>query len=488
MIAEQSKDDPAIDRVGPLLYARGGDGRRNHLAALVVQPEGDGRPAPLIVDDTDAAIEACPLASLFGVVVWRYDFSLPAGQPATYQLGGERFEIMPPDDPSVRIAYVSCNGQENGDLDRDVGERDAMWSRLVEEHGRAPFALMLQGGDQLYADDVLTAHEAVRRWSERPKRQRADIAFTADVREAVRRFYFRRYLTTFARPAMRTLAARVPSIMMWDDHDIFDGWGSHPEPLLDSAVGRGLFEAAREMFLLFQLAANDEAMPEIAFDAGARTLGVAVRYPGLSVIAPDLRSERRPDRVMGEAGWTGFERAIAATPDGERILLMSSVPALGPRLSWVEAIADIVPKIRELEDDLRDQWQSRTHREEWKRFLRLIAERQEGHRGDVTVVSGEIHLATRGEMRLKDGSTLHQLVASGISHPAPRDFYPMMLGLLARVGESPLRKRKIRLRPLPSQRAIYTAERNYLVLARANASWTAQWELEDSGRTPLLPL
>lgn len=487
MFAQQSKGDPAIDRIGPLLYARGGDGHRNHLAALVVQPESD-EPPLLRVDDADAATEPQPIATLFGQVVWRYDFSLPAGQPASYRLGGERFEIMPPDDPNVRIAYVSCNGQENGDLHRDVGERDAMWNRLVEEHTRAPFALMLQGGDQLYADDVLTAHEAVRRWSERPKRQRADIAFTADVREAVRHFYFRRYLTTFARPAMRTLAARVPSIMMWDDHDIIDGWGSHPEPLLDSPVGRGLFEAAREMFLLFQLAANDGAMPDIAFDPSGRTLGVAVRYPGLAIVAPDLRSERRPDRVMGDAGWSGLERAMAATSDGERILLMSSVPALGPRLSWVEAVADIVPKIRELEDDLRDQWQSRAHREEWKRFLRLIAERQEEFRGSVTVVSGEIHLATRGEMRLKDGSRLHQLVASGISHPAPRDFYPRMLGLLARVGESPLRKRKIRLRPLPSKRAIYTGERNYLVLSRADAAWTAQWELEDSGRTPVLSL
>ncbi|WP_206454722.1 alkaline phosphatase D family protein [Aurantimonas marina] len=487
MIVEQGKDGPAVDRVGPILYARGGDGHRNRLAALVVRPETD-EPPPLHVGEEGVAIKPRPIATLFGVVVWRYDFSLPAGRPAAYRLGGERFEIAPPDDPGVRIAYVSCNGQEHGDLDRGVGERDAMWSRLVEEHGRAPFALMLQGGDQLYADDVLSAHEVVRRWSERPKRQRADIAFTDDVREAVRRFYFRRYLTTFARPAMRTLAARIPSIMMWDDHDIFDGWGSHPEPLLDSPVGLGLFAAAREMFLLFQLAANEGAMPDIAFDRSGRTLGVAVRYPGLSILAPDLRSERRPDRVMGDAGWSGFERAMAATPDGEAILLMSSVPALGPRLSWVEAVADIVPKIRELEDDLRDQWQSRAHREEWKRFLRLIAERQEGHRGCITVVSGEIHLATRGEMRLKDGSTLHQLVASGISHPAPRDFYPMMLGLLARVGESPLPKRKIRLRPLPSQRAIYTAERNYLVLTLVDASWTVQWELEDSGRTPLLSL
>ena len=27
--------------------------------------------------------------------------------------------------------------------------------------------------------------------------------------------------------------------MMWDDHDIYDGWGSRPPAIIDSPVGRG---------------------------------------------------------------------------------------------------------------------------------------------------------------------------------------------------------------------------------------------------------
>src|SRR3546814_1323896 len=55
----------------------------------------------------------------------------------------------------------------------------------------------------------------------------------------------------------------------------------------------------------------------------------------------------------------------------------------------------------------------------------------------VTVLSGEIHLATRGTMDTPEGP-LHQLVASGISHPAPPTAYARALGLLARFGEAPL--------------------------------------------------
>ncbi len=486
----QTTEDLNLDRVGPVLFARGGDERSSRLGALVVLPQDE--PAPKLVPEAGKAAgrEIAPraLATMFDRTVWLYDFALPATERAAYRLGDERFEVEPVCAPATRIAYVSCNGQEEGDWTRDIDERDIMWTRLVRENAAKPFALMLQGGDQLYADDVTKCHAEIEAWWALSSDERGDQPLSQDGREAMRRFYFDRYCGTFVRPAMKAMAARVPSVMMWDDHDIVDGWGSHPAAMLDGPIGRGMFEAAREMFLIFQLAAAEGNMPDIAFDRTGTTLGIAVRYPGLSIIAPDLRSERRLDRIMARAGWDGFTSAMRATPGEDRLILMSSIPALGPRLSWVEAVADWTPGTAELEDDLRDQWQSRTHREEWKRFLTMLAEHQEKNPGMVTVVSGEIHLATRGEMKLMDGTILHQLVASGISHPAPHGTYPKMLGLLARVGESPLPKRKSRLRALPGRTGTYVGERNYLVVERKGTAWTAEWELEDSGRTPPLAL
>src|SRR3546814_5239895 len=92
---------------------------------------------------------------------------------------------------------------------------------------------------------------------------------------------------------------------------------------------------------------------------------------------------------MGDAGWANFEAALGAGGDGDRLILMSSVPALGPRLSWVERLMVVFPGIRKYKDDLRDQWQSRAHRAEWKRFLETL-ERQAVDRGRrITVVPGE---------------------------------------------------------------------------------------------------
>ena len=262
--------------------------------------------------------------------------------------------------------------------------------------------------------------------------------------------------------------------------DIVDGWGSLPAESLDAPLGRRIFETARAHFLLFQRGMDP------AEAAGAATLGWHVSLPGLDILAPDLRSERRPDRILGPEGWRHLRRGLHDTT-GERILLMSSVPALGPRLSLIEALMGVIPGLQEYEDDLRDQWQSREHRAEWQALLSAMAARHGRNGAEVTVLSGEIHLATRAKMAHEAGP-IHQLVASGVAHRAPPRLYARALGALAKLGEAPLPAHPIRLHPLPGRSPIYTDERNVLILERMSDRWSARWNLEHSGVTPALEI
>ena len=216
-------------------------------------------------------------------------------------------------------------------------------------------------------------------------------------------------------------------------------------------------------------------------------LGWVINAPGLRLLAPDMRSERTRRDIMGPGGWQMMDAEARRQTQG-RTMLMSSVPLLGPRMSILEALMVAIPRMQKYEDDLRDQWQSRTHRDEWRRILRLVRDmaRRDGH--DVTALSGEIHLATRAEMDLGGGLHLHQLVASGIAHRAPPKGWARFLGALAWLGEDPLPDHPIRIRPLPGQRHRYIAQRNFLVLDRRKGAWQAAWDLEDNGRTPALPL
>ncbi len=474
--------EPADGSVGPILYLQGvADGRM--LLSVLIVPVCDALPA---LCTADGPVAAATVLECDGRRVLRYQFSLPLRRDAWYEVDGARHAVNAAFDGDLRIAFVSCNGQESGDRRRAREERNALWHRLARQHAGAPFQLLLQGGDQIYADEILDAHPLTRAWADGRGKGVMTAGEAAAVADALRRAFFRLYLSVLGQPETSWLMARIPSLAMWDDHDICDGWGSLPRARLDSPVGRSLLAAAREHFLLFQLGAAPGRLSDICLDVAGTSLTWQVRLPLLSLIAPDLRSERRPDGVMGEAGWRVLDEALAAVERG-RVLLLSSVPALGPRLSWVEAVLHLTPMMQKYEDDLRDQWQSRAHRTEWRRFLERLAQLHGRPDTAVTVLSGEIHLATRAVFDVPP-SPMHQLVASGIAHPAPSAAYALALGALARFGSSPVPGHAIRLHPLPGRRLTYVAQRNYLILERRHGEWRAVWELEKDGPTPALAI
>ena len=467
--------------VGPILFARGFQEGKCRLSAIVVLPNGQDPPGlePMV----GQAVEPDRLESIVDHFVWRYDFELPGVRGAFYRFNGVRYPVAADLTRDIRIAYLSCNGQEHEDDEWIRNQRDRMWRRLGDEHGQTAFNLIFHGGDQLYADGMLQAHPMLAAWANCDLADKADYQFSPEVRAAAERYLFQRYTDIYSRPEVASLLSQVPSVMMWDDHDIIDGWGSHPASVQESAFGQGLFEVARRMFLLFQMGATCTKRSRSARYRFGSSLTLSLDFPGFAIVAPDLRSERRPDRVMGPEGWSAFSQALKESGSADHRFVMSSVPVLGPRLSWVESLIGVVPKLRQYEDDLRDQWQSRAHRREWQRFLRLMEHATITGRGGLTLLSGEIHLATQAEMPTRSGGVVRQLVSSGIAHPPPPKIYAKVLGWLAAVGEEPLPGRPVRLKPVPGKSQVYTAERNYLVLERKSGFWSASWELEESGRT-----
>jgi len=465
--------------IGPILYLDHVDDQQFHLAALFILPKGAEMPA---LETSFGQVQPQVLTEYDAATVYRARFSLPPGAQE-YRWNGETYPLHLNLQDDTRLAFVSCNGEETGDLDREGSERNVMWARLRAEHRAAPFALLLHGGDQVYADEVTDGHPLTQSW---PSSIPDDPGDLSSLHRHLRERFLERYAALYTSPDFAWLAARVPSIMQWDDHDICDGWGSLARRATNSAVGREIFAAAREAYLIFQAAAVDGDLPARFADPHGGHLGWAIHAPGFRLVAPDLRSERTRRQIMGPGGWAFMETQPPLRPD-ERCILMSSVPLLGPRLSLLEALMIVVPRMQRYEDDLRDQWQSRGHREEWRRMLRLMVEM--GRAGqNVIAVSGEIHLATRAVMPLDAGAVLHQLVASGIAHRPPPKGWARFLGALSTLGDDPIAGKHIRIERIPGQAGRYVAQRNYLTLDRRNGAWHACWQLEDSGRSPELAL
>lgn len=474
---------------GPILLFRGVTPSTVRLSATVVLAEGAAPPMLDVEDGTAGAPER--LGGRLGSAVWRYDLEIPRGateREVAYALGDARHSVLLPGDGGpLRLAYTACNGSEDeGMAVEDMARRNRLWTALGERHRQSPRHLLLQGGDQLYADALWTEVPALAAWRRRPRAERIAAPAGADLVERIADYYYERYCRMWAMPEIAPLVASIPSVMMWDDHDIVDGWGSQRADKQDCPVFRAVYAAAREAFVLFQLGARAEAMPDGFADRDGGQLGWSGRLGPLGIVAPDLRSERRLDRVMGDAGWRWLERTLDGMRDCRRLLLMLSVPLVNLDLSWLERLFRLVPGEPSFQDDLRDQWMSHVHREEWRRMAGALCGFAADSGVPVTIVSGEIHLAALGRLE-HDGVAVDQLISSGIAHPPPPRGFARALGWLARGARAPAPGFTVRMLELPGTGRRYLDARNWLELAvSAEGDLAAAWHHDGDGETPIV--
>ena len=506
--------------LGPILHFRGAEGDVVRLSASLALPEG-APPPPLRLDAAAPAPER--IGALGGAAFWSWTFEARRGKAAGYELGGVRrpIALLPPGG-ALRLAFASCNGGEDEEAAaRAPGGRDAMWAHLARRHEAAPFHLLAMGGDQIYADGLWRL-PSMRAWGRMGRRARLRAPFTDAMRRELEAHYIATYASVLGARDVGGVLAQVPSVMMWDDHDIVDGWGSRAPAWQASPVARGLFAVARRAFGLVQLGCDpDRPPPGFAAPDGAH-LGWSGAYGPARILAPDLRSERTRSRVMGPRGRADLDRALAEARE-PHLLVVSSVPLVNADLSALErVVAPLTPLADLYQDDLRDQWMSHRHREEWRAVMeRLLTVAEGGAR--VTALSGEIHLGGHGTASRIGGAgrdagaprggdpTLHapvpdgaapggpdraaaadraaavveQLIASGIAHPPPPR---AMARLFDRLTRRPWRRAGLRLamHPVAPDGRRYVAERNWLeVEAHPDGRLDATLHAEEAGPLPL---
>lgn len=465
---------------GPILYFRGLWKQHCQLAALVVT-DSDSAPSDLTVDGTHYAPES--LVNRLGKTVWRYTFSVPTQDEngIVYAIGEQRWRIYPPSGERLRIAYTSCNGFEhNNQLDEVDPWRNERWRHLAAVHAKSPFQLLVQGGDQLYADDVWREVPELVTWRTLNQRVQATTELSPQAEQAIENFYFNSYCQLWAQPALAPVVASIPSLMMWDDHDIFDGWGSHSDALQNCSVFRSVWAAAREQFALFQLAALPERLPKGFGDSDGSHFGWAYQINDVGIIAPDLRSERTRHRVMGEVGWRWFETALDQLSACQQVFLVSSVPVVNLDLSLLERLVAPLPPGRHFyQDDFRDQWRSYQHREEWQRLVTRLLNFSQRTQTRVTILSGEIHLGALGVVECAK-TQIFQLTASGIVHHPPPQLLAYLFDFFSRGNSVLSQEISLRMLPMPGLGRRYLAARNWLSLDHTGNSLQAHWHVEGS--------
>lgn len=397
---------------GPVLHARGEAAGALHYTVLATTPDIQ---APNRQD-------VQTLARHRDLTFYAADFSLPLAdqdQSIAYQAGSETFRFaVPGRNEKLRIAFSSCNGSEQDEPGAPaLPAQNAMWQHLNERHAAQPFHLLIQGGDQIYADSVWRRVPALARWKEQKRRYQYTAPFPAAVAADTRAHYFDTYLTHWSRPELRQALATLPQLMMWDDHDIFDGWGSWNDRYQNSPTYQGVFAAAREAFNLFQRGLGESAPSPTSW---------AVRLGDTGIIAPDLRSLRTRRDVLGVDGWRWLDDSLNRLEGCCELVVVSSVPLATAHFSALDPILTGLPSAimkhiphrwnpKQFADDIHDQWRVPAHRKEWHQVLSRLLDYGEHNNARVTILSGEIHLGARSSIR-RGAHTLNQYIASGIAH------------------------------------------------------------------------
>lgn len=432
--------DSTTQSIGPIIHFRG---ERDGRAGFAIVTASTARDAP-VLSLADETFPMKPLGKLAGMSFFAHPVEVPLGprpQRRVYGLGARPFAWhIPSQCEALRLAYASCNGAEGEDFSVSaVSGRNDMWTRLLDHHEETPFHLLVMGGDQVYADGVWSV-PALARWREMQRKERLSAAFTAEMAAQAEAFYLELYRTVWTQTPVARALAVIPVLMMWDDHDIFDGWGSRPRDLQRCPVFRGVFGIARKAFALCQLGCDPDRLPRGFGDGEGSHFGWSGDYGPAHIVVPDLRSERTRRRVLGEPGARFLKEALdpSAAESGSKppgklrtLLLVSSIPMVNVDLSVLERVVEpLMPWFDLYQDDLRDQWTSYAHAAEWRAVMEQLFEWAD-QRGPVAVLSGEIHLAALGAA-CRRSREIVQFIASGIAHPPPPPSYARTLDRLAR--------------------------------------------------------
>ncbi|MBL8901193.1 MAG: alkaline phosphatase family protein [Planctomycetes bacterium] len=210
---------------------------------------------------------------------------------------------------------------------------------------------------------------------------------------------------------------QCPSVMMWDDHEIRDGWGSQGD---EHVYADTYYAAAREAFLQHQFQRGPrQRTPDM--DRVDAPLYQTFRLHGLPIFVLDERSARDigVPQVLGDEQRRAFAQWLASLDpeDSPYYVVVSPLPMLY-RIGDIVGIASYFEE--EIRDDLHDNWGFKPNTYELNRLMLLMVHAAE--RGlKAVIVSGDMHMSailrakTRRTSEAASRVFAYEIITSGLA-------------------------------------------------------------------------
>lgn len=399
-------------------------------------------------------------------------------------VGGQEFEFaVPPLDQLPRVAFCSCNGFSSAKEINKVRHKNNLWRNseptifshkgVIDVHSEKRFHLLLMGGDQIYADSIWDEIPEFKAWKDLSFEDRITFQVSTDLEMKIDNFYLSLYLERWSQPELKEIFSSTPTMMMWDDHDIFDGWGSHPKRLQESPLFRSAYYFAKKYFGLFQQQVKPGVLAENSISS--HDFSFFAKFNGLAILGLDQRSNRSIDQVIHRRTYDMIKTHLAAIPvrDASHLFVMSSIPIAHPDMSWLDGFASaLLPEQHEdkfeLMDDLRDHWNSSEHRGERLRLVHNLFRYSAEKKMRVTILSGDVHVAALGVIknsRVASGTNadrINQITSSGIVHPGPPRMMGFVYDMLSKGSQELDREILAQMLPIPGSSTKFILQRNWV--------------------------
>jgi phosphodiesterase/alkaline phosphatase D-like protein len=340
-------------------------------------------------------------------------------------------------DPNAQIDFVvmSCHNPTVSQLDGFEGH--AVWADLPqiiarESNEKVRFALLV--GDQVYADE----------WQDKILQEETEDGRLRHYLSAYRRFWSNIHY--------RRVMCSLPAVMIWDDHDITDGWGSEASSFDGDTAEfkpewKRLFEAAFKAFSIMQGSRNPPTLANNPRDG----LDFCFRVGKWGFVLMDLRTNRNlrlhrlltPDQARRIRKWaednkrdmnTLFVVSPVVLSHGSPVVEDLTVAAW----PWVMKLVDFISRgskwgkglqtkfgksLGDIRDDIKDSWGSKENAAQTDDLLNFLfgLQNDEDHSVGVIILSGDIHTSGYANIYSSDPdhagrSSIPHITSSSVSY------------------------------------------------------------------------
>ncbi|MGH3660518.1 MAG: alkaline phosphatase D family protein [Micromonosporaceae bacterium] len=412
---------------------------------------------------------------------------LPEGAATPYQVRLDGQPVWPPPgspfppsvirtlnhDAPLRLGFGSCRHSTQRAIDLGYPPDALDTYAIALAAGEMPFPdYLIMLGDQVYADET---SPGTRRFLRRRRRRRRQQSHRPATQVTDFAEYTQLYLESWSDPELRWLLSTVPSMMIFDDHEVIDDWNTsaawrrmiREQPWWQERITGALAsywvyqhlgnlspdELAHDPLFKAVHDADDAAvvLREFARSADAEADGASgprwsyrIDLGRTRVLMLDTRCSRVLDEshrdMLPEAEWRWLLEQLPG--DYDHLVIGSSLPwLLPPAIHEVEGWNETLCRSPRRRVAAASEWlRQAVDLEHWAAFRGsfdrlgdLLADVAQGRFGarpaTVTVLSGDVHhtyLAKADWSRRPGGAALaaaaapiHQITCSPLHHQAP---------------------------------------------------------------------